>query len=463
MKSSIFTLVLIPGLALGKDFCKEELRTSVEDAVLLKNGTLMTGKGDNYPEGTFWKDEAEAGHWWVCPCLLGNCIRICDKEFAEVIIEDSSGSKPVTHFLWNEIIETDTPPIEFFKQIRHAKCDGVSNILKKEDVRILSSGKMRLKDKMKLYDAEDYCVHQMEGRNSIYIVHCAEEEFEHGFEGEQFPVEYHIYLYISQLSSIFLILTVLAYILSPQIESFHRKCVIFYAANHAAYFSAMTVNIYFFGKELVKSRCFFIGYIGFYSHLASMFWLNIMCINIFFTYKGVLRKGRNYFALFAAYSICAPIPIVAVALIFNLIDNDISIFNPKMGKNGICWMNNIDAEWIYGFGPSLILLVANVCWLSATCCARGEPVRTSEETDLTVPQEKERRRTYLMLTLVVCLTFIVEAIPYFIGGARIITLVVGVFSTARGVLIFLLLVCADKYVRKSLSSRFCKAQRGYII
>ncbi|CAB3378836.1 Hypothetical predicted protein [Cloeon dipterum] len=449
MKASVFTLVLILGLALGNDLCKEELRMNVQGKVLQEYGILET-KNDSYPAGMFWKDDQAEGHWWVCPCLLAPCIRICDKEFAEEIIGDSIGFKPVTHFLWKEIIETDTPPIEFFKQIRNAKCDGVFEILKKEDVRILSSGKMRLKDKSKLYGAEHYCIHQMEGINSIHIVNCAEEEVEE----EQFPVEYHIYLYISLLSSIFLIFTVLAYTFSPQIESFHRKCVIFYAANQAASHFTMTLNFYFFMNGLARALCILIGFIGLYSHLASMFWLNIMCINIFFTYKGVLRKGRNYFALFASYAICASIPIVAVALIFNLIDNETSIFNPKMGKNGICWMNSLDAEWIYSFGPGLILLVANVCWLSATC-ARGEPVRTTEETNQTMPQEKERRRTYFILTL---LAFINEANSFFFDSK-----IVAIFCASRGVLIFLLLVCADKYVRKSLSSRFCKGQRAQVI
>ncbi|XP_065334495.1 uncharacterized protein LOC135935855 [Cloeon dipterum] len=453
MKVSILTLVLVLGLALGKDLCKAKLRMNVQGTVLQEYGILET-KNDSYPAGTFWKDDQAEGHWWVCPCLWASCIRICDKEFAEEVIEDSSGFKPVTHYQWKEITETDTPPIEFFKQIRNAKCGGASHILNKEDVRILSSGKMRLENKTKLYGAAHYCVHQMEGKTSIHLVHCVEEEF----EDEQFPVEYHIYSFISLLSSILLILTVVAYTLSPQIESFHRKSVIFYAAYQAANFSAMTVHIYFSGNALVKSRCFFIGYIGLYSHLASMFWLNSLCIDIFFAYKGVLRKGSNYFAKFAAYSTCLPIPIVAVALYFNLIINEFSFFNPEM-EDGICWTDNLNAEWIYNFGPTLILLLANLGLLSATCAIRGKPVRTSEETDQTVPQEKERRRTYLILTLLAFQPFINEANPFFYDDS----MMVAIFGASRGVLVFLLLVCADKYVRKSLSSRFCKGQRAQVI
>ncbi|XP_065333743.1 probable G-protein coupled receptor Mth-like 6 [Cloeon dipterum] len=461
MKASIFTLLLVLGPASGKDFCEEKLRTSVQDAVLLKNGTLLTRENDAYPAGTFWKDEAE-GHWWVCPCLLGNCIRICDKEFAEEVIENSSGFDLVTHFLWNEITETDTPPIEFFKQIRHAKCDGVSNILIKEDVRILASGEMRLENKRKLYGAEDYCVHQMEGKNSIHLMLCL-ADLEVNFEEEASPLSsmeifYIIYRLVLLLSAIFLVLTVVAYTLSPQIESFHRKSVIFYAAYYAVGFFAVTVSTsYFSGKILVKEQCFLIGYIVFYLHLSLVFWLNSMCIDIFSAYKGVLRTGSNYFAKFVAYSTGLPILIVAAALYFNRINDEYSIFNPKMG-DGLCWINGKEATWIYYYVPNLILLLANLGLLFATC-ERGNPVRTTERTNQTVPREKERRRTYLILTLLAGYTFIIEVIP----NIYYFTIIMSLFGASQGVLIFLLLVCADKYVRKSLSSRFFKGQPAQII
>ncbi|XP_065333742.1 uncharacterized protein LOC135935389 [Cloeon dipterum] len=467
MKASIFTLLLVLGPTLGKDLCKKELRTKVQGTVLLKNGTILTGDGDNYPEGTFWKAEEE-GYWWVCPCLLGNCIRICDKDFAEEEIEFFSEYGPISHFLWNEIIEKDTPPVESFKQIRHAECDAVSDILKKEEVRILANGKMRLENKSKLYDAEDYCVHQMEGKNSIHLVHCLanrKKEFKEEQPITMSPSEiFHlIYTLLSLLSSILLILTVVAYTLSPQIESFHRKSVIFYAANQAATLFTLAFHSYFLGEipGRTTTLCFLFGYIPMYSSLASMFWLNSLCIDLFFAYKGVIRKGSDYFAKFVAYSTGLPILIVAVALIFNLINDEDSIFNPNIG-DGICWINGLEAKWIYNIVPSLILLVANVGLLSATC-VRGEPVRTTEETDQTVPQEKERRRTYLILTILEGCTFIDEAVPNFYDGAYFILIMMSLFIASLGVLIFLLLVCADRYVRKSLSSRFCKGQRAQII
>ncbi|XP_065333741.1 G-protein coupled receptor Mth2-like [Cloeon dipterum] len=466
--TSIFILLLVLGLAFGHDFCKEELRTSVdvEDAVLLKNGTLLTGDGDNYPPGTFWKEEAE-GHWWVCPCLLGNCIRICDKEFAEEVINAFGEFEPVSHFLWDEIIETNTTPIESFKQVHSAKCDDLSDVLKKEHVTILANGMMLLENETEIYDAEHYCVHQMEG-NSIHLVHCLVFDFVEFDES----LDIKIYSTTLYMSSIFLIFTVAAYTLSPLIKYFHGKSVLCHVACLAVTFIILAVKGYSYqigeyDRFVPKEQCFLIGFIPIYSYLASMFWLNTMCIDIFFTFKGISRTGKNYFAKFAIYSFCGPIPIVAVALYFNLINDEDSIFNPNIG-NGTCWISGAAQEWLYFYGPCLILLLADFGLLSATCCASsGEPVRTTEETDQTVPQEKERRRTYLMLTLVVCFTFIAEAIPYFIGGVqgiqRILNIMI-IFGASRGVLIFLLLVCADKYVRKSLSSRCCcKGQRGQVI
>ncbi|CAB3378851.1 Hypothetical predicted protein [Cloeon dipterum] len=454
MKASIFILLLVPGLALGQDFCKEELRTRVEDAILLKNGTLMTGDGDNYPEGAFWKDEAE-GHWWVCPCLSAPCIRICDKEFAEEVINALGEFEPVSHFLWDEVLETNTTPIESFKQVHGAKCDDLSDVLKKEHVTILTNGKMLLENETEIFDAEHYCVHQMEG-NSIHLVHCL--VVDSGKFDE--TLDFKIYSTTLYMSSIFLIITVAAYTFSPLIKSFHGKSVLCHVACLAVTSVILAGKIFSYqigryDQFVPEEQCFLIGFIPLYSYLAHMFWLNTMCIDIFFTYKGVSRTGKNYFAKFAIYSFCGPIPIMAVAVIFNLINDDNSIFNPNIG-NDKCWINGAAPEWLYFYGPSLIMLLTDFGLLFATYCARGEPVRTTEETEETVPQEKERRRTYLMLTLLVCLMFVADAIPYFIGGVqgvgRIVNIMI-VFGASRGVLIFLLLVCADNICDKEVPCR----------
>ncbi|XP_065336658.1 probable G-protein coupled receptor Mth-like 11 [Cloeon dipterum] len=245
------------------------------------------------------------------------------------------------------------------------------------------------------------------------------------FEKEPFPVELQILLIILLLSSIFLVITILVYTFSPQIESFHRKCVIFYAANQAATFIALTVK----------------RYMPLYSSLASMFWLNSMCIDIFFAYEGVIRTGKYYFANFAAYSSCLPIAIVVVALISNRIDDEDSIFNPNIG-NRVCTLNGTGPVWLYYQGPSLILLLANLGLLFATC-GNSEPFSTMEETVLTVPQGKERRRKYLIMTLLEGYSFVQISSQYFFDIDYSIVFIGICLDVSRGIFVFLLLVCAD--------------------
>ncbi|CAB3374816.1 Hypothetical predicted protein [Cloeon dipterum] len=259
------------------------------------------------------------------------------------------------------------------------------------------------------------------------------------FEKEQFPVELQILLIILLLSSIFLVITVLAYTFSPQIESFHRKCVIFYAANQAATFIALAVKSHFV-EEIpgTTTLCFLFGYMPLYSSLASMFWLNSMCIDIFFVYEGVFRTGKYYFAKFAAYSTCLPIAIVAVALISNRIDDENSIFNPNIG-NRICTLNGTAPVWLFYQGPSLILLLANLSLLFATC-GNSEP---TVETELTVPQGKERRRKYLILTLLEGYSFVQISSQYFFDIDYSIVFIGICLDVSRGICVFLLLVCAD--------------------
>ncbi|CAB3364360.1 Hypothetical predicted protein [Cloeon dipterum] len=243
------------------------------EAEELINGTLLTTDGEQYPKGTFWR--GEEGSWWVCPCLLHPCIRVCDQAFAseiiQVFLEDVPAPVP-----WKEIYANKSAHRGRFKYVHEATCKDIAYFLDKGTFKILDNGELELEGEEQNFDAEHYCVHHV-GENAAHVVHCIDLPDEY-----HPPLKFSLYPPFFILSSIFLILTILALVLTPEIKSFHTKCVVCHSACLAVAFIALTVNFEIEHGEL----CFTIGFTALYSFHASVFWLNSLCIDIFLTFKG---------------------------------------------------------------------------------------------------------------------------------------------------------------------------------
>ncbi|XP_065336332.1 probable G-protein coupled receptor Mth-like 1 [Cloeon dipterum] len=453
MKIGKFAILLVlGGLASGKDFCKEELQTTVEDANILNNGSLFTSAGDNYPKGTYWI--TATGLWKVCPCLSAQCIRICDKDYITSILKayDNEKGVPLIPIPWKEVFGIDAPevtPTDSLQRVHNAKCDGLAGFLDQEDFKILENGKL-LKYRTETHDALHYCIHQVEG-NAIYLLQCADDDVRYE---ETLPLRYSLYPPFFIFSCIFLIFTVLAYVYSPQHNSFHAKCVVFHSTCLAVFFVALSVD-FLYDSVKNKGLCFFIGYTTFYFHLASVFWLNSMCVDVFCSFKGIVLT-QTHFVISHLYSFGTPLVSVAVALHFNLIGGD-SLLNSRLGES-LCWLQESTALWLYFHGPILVLLLANTFLLFATYYTRRE--RTTDE--LTARKEQEQhewRMECLILMLLACFDWISEVVSRTVE----IWIFIDLFNASRGVLIFGILVCANRKMRKVLSDRLCKTTNNQAI
>ncbi|XP_065350259.1 probable G-protein coupled receptor Mth-like 3 [Cloeon dipterum] len=459
MKASIFAFLLFIGQSSAKDFCNEKLRTYVTEAEELINGTLLTTDGEQYPKGTFWKEEE--GFWWACPCLLHPCIRVCDHAFAteifQVLLEDAPAPIP-----WDEIYYANkTASRGRFKYVHEAVCEDIAYFLDKGTFKILDNGELELEGQEQNLDATHYCVHHVE-ENAAHVIHCIEPEEYHP------PLKFNLYPPFFILSSIFLLLTILALVLTPEIKSFHSKCVVCHSACLVVAFIALTLN-YLHGNPDERVLCVTIGYTALYSFHASVFWLNSLCVDIFLIFKGVVRtRGGTRFVKFTVYSLGAPMAITIVALIFNLINDEDSIFNSRLGENS-CWMEDGSyALWMFFLGPTLMLLMANLALLLFTASAfnvtRTEPEsvralkKTMQQQDSNV-HNMQPRWLYVKLSVLVGFPWIIEVLHPIVGGADAYWYIPDVLNASRGAFVFFLCVVQNEEVMKSLRGTFWK-QRG---
>lgn len=72
-------LLLATNTQCAEELCEWYSRTIVDAWELLEDGRLQSTKdGVLFLEGTFWLREDNTTYW-ACPCLLGNCIKLCEE------------------------------------------------------------------------------------------------------------------------------------------------------------------------------------------------------------------------------------------------------------------------------------------------------------------------------------------------------------------------------------------------
>lgn len=67
-----------------ENICDWNFYMRVSEWRLLENGSLQSiDEGALYPNGTFWKNP-DGEEYLVCPCLSGNCVRICKEGICRI-------------------------------------------------------------------------------------------------------------------------------------------------------------------------------------------------------------------------------------------------------------------------------------------------------------------------------------------------------------------------------------------
>ncbi|XP_065333747.1 G-protein coupled receptor Mth2-like [Cloeon dipterum] len=427
MRVAVLSVLLLCGVAAGKDFCTEELRMNVTDAKLLENGHLLTQE-DEYPAGTFWNDEEEET-WWVCPCLLGHCIRICNDDFAELIVSRSITRTSYGIINWEKVFDAHQTPLEYFKLVKNAKCkDASAELLTDDEFQILYDGQLVVKSSNETVEIEQYCVKT--GILSTYLVRCLEKSL---------PVERQLYILVLIVSSGCLIWTALAYNYSPVIKSNHGNIVVCHAASLAVFSLALYV-VHNHGRFTGQAFGLIFGCLPPYAYLASVCWINCVCIDLYLVFKGLGWTHNNaYLTKMSIYSFCAPLAVVAAVLIFNTADGY---------GTPTCWIDGPAYEWVFYLGPSLIVILANF-YLLYTTYSRGNanPVPTTEEsaeaanrTRAEVDMLRNNKQRGLFLTALLGFVFFAKALPYFYYVGHIWYYFLSLTGALQGLLTFCVLM-----------------------
>ncbi|XP_059484656.1 G-protein coupled receptor Mth2-like [Neocloeon triangulifer] len=454
-----------PCLVWGGKPCEKPLRTKVTQGLVTTDGSLQTPDGITYRKGTFWP---EKNFWWACPCLLGPCVRQCQAELARKA-NLSMARQPAMIQIWEDGRDRWVPMNKYFHVVFEVECKQAFPLEPEyeplDEFHILANGSIKfphpnISDEIRHDTAEKYCMIPHEGKLQTVMI-CS-----HVIESTMQNLKFKIYPAFFILSAIFLLLTLLAFVLTPDHNTIHSRSVVCQSGSLLITFIGLTIT-YLTGERSHINVCIVVAYITYYFLLASFFWLNVMCIDIYLTFSGsMLRTHDRKFRVFSLYAWCTPLALFIVTVALDRTTKN-PAWSPGIGQKS-CWFQSFGSSFLYFNGPVLALLLLNSYLFGTTVWRlwkmRKETGRMLSTADSHVHKqnqhEKDRLSMYVKLFLLMGCTWFLEIISWAIGGPDAIWFVTDSINCLRGVLIFWFCVWSNKTMRQALRDKFWPKKKG---
>ncbi|XP_049956981.1 G-protein coupled receptor Mth2-like isoform X1 [Schistocerca serialis cubense] len=308
--------------------------------------------------------------------------------------------------------------------------------------------------------ASDYCLDETVGGNlTLYL--C--------FPETECPLEEKDALFFypagTVLSLPFLAATFVVYALFEELRNRVGTALMCYvAALFVAYALLAAVQISLGYVSI--AFCLTAAFIIYFSFLASFFWLNVMCFDIFWTFSGfrslrgtAREREHKKFIIYSIYSWGCPLILLSVTLVMQF-HNDIpdGLLRPQFGVKK-CWFPDDITILAYFYGPVGVLVLCNIILFILTAIRIAQLKRETamlKGTDSRRHDDDNRQRfnLYLKLFLVMGVNWSMEVISGLVGGPDYVWYVTDICNTLQGVLIFVIFVWKDR-IRRMLMEKFC--------
>ncbi|XP_058809008.1 probable G-protein coupled receptor Mth-like 1 [Phymastichus coffea] len=261
------------------------------------------------------------------------------------------------------------------------------------------------------------------------------------------------------ISAIFLAMTLVAgWLLPASHHVLHWRCQTYHVACLMFGDMCMAV-IQLAGNSLQGEYCRALAILAHFFFLATFFWLNTMCFNIWWTFRDLrpasLEKGQELLRLrfYGAYAWGGPLVVAGLAAFLDHLPRlpGQSFLRPRFGEKQ-CWFYGDMEILAYFFGPIGVLLVINLLFFMATAreltCGlwKGEFVKSTTE-------RAALGKVCLKLVVVMGVPWIFDVISWMAGGPDFLWYLTDLLNAAQGVLIFIVVGCQPQ-VRAALK-RFC--------
>ncbi|XP_070185576.1 uncharacterized protein [Littorina saxatilis] len=198
------------------------------------------------------------------------------------------------------------------------------------------------------------------------------------------------------------------------------------------------------GEEFVA--CAVIAGLMHYCFLSSFLWMNVMAVDVWFTFSkafvkaGDRGKSSKRFIIYSSYAWLTPAAFVLSAVLLQVLKPDSSL-SPRYGL-GICWLANKHALLLFFAAPLFLLLLLNIIFFLIS--ARNISRAKSKTARMLGKDEEGRMGIYVKLTVVMGITWVFGFLAVLVPNNQVLTYCFVVMNTLQGLFICLSFVFTKK-------------------
>ncbi|XP_060521057.1 G-protein coupled receptor Mth2-like isoform X3 [Cylas formicarius] len=276
------------------------------------------------------------------------------------------------HPIYNHSCKEDQYSSHLIEEIKGAKLDP-DGTLTVPDIAVLST--------------EDYCFDFINGEPGVYF--CFDKTLSEAADSMRTKI--HCIGMI--ISMPFLLATFLVYALLPD-RNLHQKALMFYVLTlFVSYVLLVTINL---SDSLVEPGCTLIGYLTLFFFMVSFFWMNVICLDIWFTFSGSRgfvgskrSSERKRLLIYCGYAWGVPLLLTFTVLLIQTYSDPESQFNPAIGSTK-CFLGDGLPNLLYFYGETAILIIINVTLFGLT----AYKIRKVKKETSMLKQNDSKRHSY---------------------------------------------------------------------
>ncbi|XP_025995899.1 G-protein coupled receptor Mth isoform X2 [Solenopsis invicta] len=225
----------------------------------------------------------------------------------------------------------------------------------------------------------DFCLAIMSsdvfGDNSIYMIVCTDDG----------DTKYPVYLSVCLLVSLpFLLLTFIVYTVLPQFQNIHGYTLRAHVASLFVTYVSMFCGTRISRLQEDNMYCIITAYVYHFFFLSSFFWINVICFDIWWTFRKIrscrtnITHAKNKFVIYSIYAWGVPLIFTAFCAIVDHGYIEIAEYwKPKICVNKF-WFSTTQAKTIYFYVPMVTTIISNsFFFISTTVSIIHQNMRTS--------------------------------------------------------------------------------------
>ncbi|XP_011139229.1 G-protein coupled receptor Mth2 isoform X1 [Harpegnathos saltator] len=270
----------------------------------------------------------------------------------------------------------------------------------------------------------------------------------------------------------FLLMTFVVYTILPDLWNMHGYTLRGYVGSLFVAYTVLASFQLTTPSTLSTAVCIGSAFVIHFSFLASFFWLNVMCFDIWWTFGGfrslqgsVKQRERKKFIMYSIYAWgCASILTIVCAIMDFVPTVPETFIRPEFGAVR-CWYKTDKARAVYFYGPMSVTIICNICLFISTAL---KIVRHKKDTAHHLRSSESRRHDdnkqwfnlYLKLFIVMGINWSMEIISWvFKKAPPYVWYLSDLTNTLQGLIIFIIFVWKDK-IKRLLLRRFGCQERG---